>query len=331
MVTMFVTDSETQIHPSVRRLALAVTVVSLLPITMGALVTTLKAGMAFADWPSSDGHSMLLYPWLKDFGRDPARFTEHGHRLAGVLIGVLSLALAGVTLRVERTVWVRRYTIVIVLAVIGQGLLGGARVLLDRATLAMLHSVSGAMFFCLCGMFLSLTGRRWRDPRPEEERRISQTAFGMIVFLPAVTAGQYLLGTAVRHLHTMIDEHIAGAVVVTTLALCVIVWLCRADSLVLRRRGRLLLCCLAAQIGLGLAAWVARLGLPLRGIVAVEGSLAQAVFCTSHTVVGILLLNTTVVTSAVCIQMAATGRLRLNWPDPISAIPRNGQLREGAL
>ncbi len=326
-----VTDSETQIHPLVRRLALAVTAVSLLPITMGALVTTLKAGMAFADWPSSDGHQMLLYPWLDDFGKDPAKFTEHGHRLAGVLIGVLSLALAGLTLCVERMVWLRRYVIVIVLAVIGQGLLGGARVLLDRATLAMLHSVSGALFFCLCGVLLSWIGSTRRVYPPGVDFRFSPAGFAIIVFLPVVALTQYLLGAAVRHLHTMIDEHIAGAVVLTTVALCAVVLLWRAGSAVLRRRGWLMFGLLATQIGLGLAAYVARLGLPLRGIVAVEGSLSQAVFCTSHTVVGILLLNSTVVTSVVCVQLAVAGRLSLNWPDPIRTIPRSSPLQKGAL
>ncbi len=60
----------------------------LLPISVGAVVTTVDAGMAFADWPTSDGHGMLAYPWLKSTGD---KFLEHGHRLAGMLIGVMSL------------------------------------------------------------------------------------------------------------------------------------------------------------------------------------------------------------------------------------------------
>ena len=74
----------------VHRVALVTAVVSLLPIALGSLVTTLGAGMAFLDWPSSDGHGMLAYPWWKSSGD---KFVEHGHRLAGVLIGLCSVGL----------------------------------------------------------------------------------------------------------------------------------------------------------------------------------------------------------------------------------------------
>ncbi len=78
-------------QPWVFRLAVLTAGVALLPIVMGGLVTTLQAGMAFPDWPSSDGHGMLSYPWLKSTGD---KFLEHGHRLAGMLIGCVSIVLA---------------------------------------------------------------------------------------------------------------------------------------------------------------------------------------------------------------------------------------------
>ena len=74
--------NQTAFHPWLHRLAVLTAVVALLPIVMGALVTTKDAGMAFRDWPSSDGHGMLAYPWLKSAGD---KFLEHGHRLGGVL------------------------------------------------------------------------------------------------------------------------------------------------------------------------------------------------------------------------------------------------------
>ena len=57
------TESE-QVDPLVHRFAVATCFVALLPIGIGTLVTTLRAGMAFTDWPTSDGQNMLLYPWL---------------------------------------------------------------------------------------------------------------------------------------------------------------------------------------------------------------------------------------------------------------------------
>src|SRR5262249_6898084 len=74
------------------RLALLMAAIALLPIGLGAVVTTVEAGMAFADWPTSDGYDMLWYPWLTSTGD---KFLEHGHRLAGMLIGIVSLFFTG--------------------------------------------------------------------------------------------------------------------------------------------------------------------------------------------------------------------------------------------
>ena len=49
-------------------LAVITAVVSLAPIGLGSLVTTLGAGMAFPDWPTSDGQGMMAYPWLQSSG-----------------------------------------------------------------------------------------------------------------------------------------------------------------------------------------------------------------------------------------------------------------------
>src|SRR3954466_9067777 len=76
----------------------------LLPVTTGAVVTTLKAGMVFSDWPSSDGYNMLAYPWLSS-ARD--QFVEHGHRLSGMTVGLVSLFLTIAAWRLDRRPVVR--------------------------------------------------------------------------------------------------------------------------------------------------------------------------------------------------------------------------------
>src|SRR4029077_1253942 len=92
-------------HPArLHRLAVLTACVALLPILVGAVVTTKDAGMAFRDWPSSDGYNMFLYPWLESAGK---KFLEHGHRLAGIVIGLSSMALAVVAFRCEPRAWVR--------------------------------------------------------------------------------------------------------------------------------------------------------------------------------------------------------------------------------
>ena len=44
------------------RIAVTLLVTTWLQICAGGLVTTLGAGMAFEDWPTSDGQNMFLYP-----------------------------------------------------------------------------------------------------------------------------------------------------------------------------------------------------------------------------------------------------------------------------
>jgi heme a synthase len=107
------------------RLAVAMVVVTTVTILWGAMTTSTGSGLAFADWPTSDGELM------------PARslhtlpgFLEHFHRLFGATAGALSLTLA-IWLQVgrlgnaaaRRTAWFG-LTLIIV-----QGVVGGVGVL----------------------------------------------------------------------------------------------------------------------------------------------------------------------------------------------------------
>lgn len=282
------------VHPIVRRLATATCLVALLPIGLGALVTTLKAGMAFADWPSSDGQNMLLYPWFQDFASNPDKFTEHGHRLAGVLIGLVSIALAAAGWILE-TRWVRFFVTTILVAVILQGLLGGARVLFNQQVLALVHSITGASFFSLCVVFRLLCGTGWSSWTRQRETHTGPLAAAVIGIAPLAVLGQYFLGGMLRHMHSMLNEHLAGACVVALMGTFSAVCLLRSEHVLLRRSGLAVASMLMLQLLLGAGSYVARFGLPFIGYVATSGSLAQAVICSMHTVFGMLLLASTVV------------------------------------
>src|SRR5580658_1141564 len=121
-------------HAALFWLAIATAVTALLPIAVGSLVTTRGAGMAFPDWPTSDGQGMLSYPWLRSAGD---KFIEHGHRLAGMLIGCVTIAFVAATWKLESLAWVRYCATIVLLAVIVQGILGGLRVLADDPRIAM--------------------------------------------------------------------------------------------------------------------------------------------------------------------------------------------------
>ena len=275
---------------------------------MGALVTTLNAGMAFADWPSSDGHNMLLYPWFRDFAAYPEKFTEHGHRLAGMLIGFVSVCLALTSYYLDHK-WVKWFTTAILLSVIAQGALGGARVLLDRQHLAMLHSVTGAAFFSLCVVFRLMCSPKWSDWRQERDDRIGPLFASLIAITPAIILGQYVLGGVLRHFHTMLDEHLAGAAIVTLTASFAAFGLMRSRNGLLRRSGLMMVTTLLLQLMLGGGAFVTTFGQKQIGYVAVEGALSQTVTCSMHTVFGMFLLSSSVVAAISLAVLQKAGQL----------------------
>jgi len=317
-----VSQTDDQINLTVQRFAVLTCIVALLPISVGALVTTLKAGMAFADWPTSDGQNMLLYPWLNDL-RHTDKFVEHGHRLAGVLIGLVSIGLVVVTFAKEPRRWVRGGSVAILLAVIAQGLLGGMRVRMNEQVLAMTHSITGGLFFTLCFLFAYLVRRRTTDER-SVDRRLSPASCAIGVLFPFVVLGQYVLGGFFRHLGRMLHEHVAGAVIVTLLAAVLLFALLRSDLLSLRRRGHWLASALLIQIALGLGSWVTKLGFPTLGWVASANSPAQNVICSLHTVGGMFLLATA---SAVAVELVI--RVRSGQIEELGGIFSGSPLTSG--
>ena len=127
-------------HPRLHQLAKATPWVALVTLIAGALVTSKNAGMAFRDWPTSDGQPMLSYPWFADFARNWNKFLEHGHRLAGVLIGLWSILFVTAVCWIEERGWVKGLAFAVLIGVICQGLLGGFRVWFDERGLAMIFT-----------------------------------------------------------------------------------------------------------------------------------------------------------------------------------------------
>ena len=297
------------VHPAVRKLATATCLVALLPISMGALVTTLQAGMAFADWPSSDGQNILLYPWFRDFAVHPDKFVEHGHRLAGMLIGFVSVCLALTSLYLESR-WVKVFATAILVSVIAQGALGGARVLFDKQLLAMLHSVTGAAFFSLCVVFRLMCSPKWKLWLGQCDDRITPMFASVVMITPLIVLGQYVLGGALRHLHTMLDEHLAGAALVSICGGVSAFGLLRSENGLLQRSGLFVAFALLLQLMLGVGSYLTKLGLPQIGYVAVSGSLSQTIVCSMHTVFGMFLLSVCFVSATSMAVLFRSGLLR---------------------
>jgi len=136
-------------------------------VTLGAFTTSIGAGMAFPDWPLSNG-SVNPEGWLTDV----AMFAEHSHRLTGALMGFITIGLAVWLWKGEERIWLRRLGWWALAIVIVQGLIGGKRVLLDslavpgfEMTLGQMlripHGVLAQVFVCVLFAIAAGLSRTW--------------------------------------------------------------------------------------------------------------------------------------------------------------------------
>lgn len=318
--------SNNEYHPWVHRFAVLTTCVALLPVTFGALTTTAGAGMAFPDWPTSDGYNMLFYPWLQSSGD---QFLEHGHRLAGMLIGILSIGLVVLVWKYERRLWVTVASFVILLSVILQGLLGGLRVLENDPRLAMIHGLFASLVFALMAAVALFTSRSWMNSPSREMTRDPNFAKPWAIVAVVAVVAQYSLGGMLRHLGTAVFEHMGMAVIVLTSAIALLVAARKTKQSWISRPAWGLLLLTIAQISLGLFTFITKYGLKNAGWVAVSGTTLQSATRSSHTIVGMLLLMTSVIVAIRVFRMS--GVWNEQHPDPLKTL-NGGPLRvEGGL
>ncbi len=302
--------------PWLHRLAWATAIVALLPISIGAVVTTVDAGMAFADWPTSDGHGMLAYPWLRSTGD---KFLEHGHRLAGMLIGLMTLGLAAAAFSWNCRPGVRTLVGLILVGVILQGLLGGSRVIQNERVLALLHGQFAAWLFSLMGLLVAMTGAKWQHTPSVADTSRSGTVFVAGIVLVVVLLAQYLLGGLLRHLGSatawLIHPWFAVAVVIVAAVFCVLAQRTGSRSIV--HAGRWVVGFVVAQALLGMATWAVRYGYPQWDMVAVQNSSLQVAIRSFHKVLGLMTLMTAVVSLVRCYR-ALPNSLSVTVPTPLS-------------
>jgi len=268
-----------------RALAVTAAVATFVLLTAGGFVTSLDAGLVYRGWPLSDG-SLNPDGWV----RDPDKLSEHGHRLLGALVGILTIALA---LRLhfrEPRRFVRILGWVAVPFVCLQGLLGGLRVTEQSTELAMLHGCTGMLFL---GVMVALAYLQsedaLREPEPGADARplaLAATGAFFTIFM------QVVLGARLRHVGGPPNNHVFGAILVGAMVL----WLLAVT--VIRHGGRralvrpalLLGLIVLVQAGLGIVAADA-----LRTYQPYEPTRIQVLLASAHQVVGALLLATSLV------------------------------------
>ncbi|MCH2154783.1 MAG: COX15/CtaA family protein [Opitutales bacterium] len=257
----------------------------------GGFTTSIQAGMAFLDWPLSNG-SLNPERWMSQ----PDQAAEHSHRLLGMKLGLLAIiSVVWHAVREERKA-VRVTSYVLLAAVVSQGVLGGLRVLLDQLnhdfdsnviaqSFAIAHACGAQIVFCILAALAVMHSPMWFRREAAAVDGIDRVralgwASTTALFL------QILVGAIMRHNHAglaistfpMATEtsllpaiwnfhisihfaHRAGALIATAIlvAFFVQVWKRPALRAELKGNAVLMLSILAFQIYLGaLTIWTGR-------------------------------------------------------------------------
>lgn len=278
-------------------------------VTLGAFTTSIQAGMAFPDWPLSNG-SINPDGWLTEIDK----FAEHSHRLFGMVMGFLAIGLvAWLHLREERG-WLRKLGWLALAIVVVQGVLGGKRVLLDSIAvpgfemslgqmLRIPHGILAQVYVCTLFAIAAGLSRPWIEGS-RSSAGIAPGIRRLAIVSTLLVLAQLVVAAVMRHnnaglaiptfpltpeghlLPSLWDfrvaihfTHRAMAVVITgALAwLAVSLWCSPAAGRGLKHAATSIICLLAVQI--------------LLGVVAVL-SIRGPYYTTAHVIGGALLLAT---------------------------------------
>ncbi len=277
-----------------RALAAVLVILTVILISIGAIVTSRDAGLAVPDWP-------LAYGRLNPPGwyRVANILAEHGHRLFGALVGFVTVVLAVLVLRGVPVPRIRATMVVAVVAVVAQGLLGGLTVRLKLPPwVSIAHACLAQTFLCLTVALatdLRLLGRSAPEALSRAPAGLRRAAAAAVI----VVFVQLLLGALVRHGETWrgqrVFQDLHGELLATHIggAALVVILIVRLRGILRRAGGAFggaaaLLPLLAVQVGLGIAAALLVFG---------KGQLASPTFPevaipTAHVATGAVILAT---------------------------------------
>jgi cytochrome c oxidase assembly protein subunit 15 len=273
---------------------------TVLLLVAGALVTSNEAGDSVPDWPMSFGR------WVVGSRQFVGNIRyEYSHR-------VIAAAVSCVTLLMTLWVWTshrlrtfRWLALAALAGVLLQAGLGGIRVLFpgQKIPIAMVHALVAQSFFCLVVTLGVVTSRSRNYPRPvkpDAPRAGLRLLSGLTITAVMI---QLLLGAGFRHGALPIGWHIAGAAFVSGFVIFTAIQVHRHHGADRYLQTPALLMCflLICQVGLGIAAYMARLASagdpqPLEPMVSLT---------VAHLAVGALILASILVLALRCYQVLA--------------------------
>ncbi|MES2693594.1 MAG: COX15/CtaA family protein [Verrucomicrobiota bacterium] len=170
-------------------------------VTLGAFTTSIGAGMAFPDWPLSNG-SINPEGWLTDI----AMFAEHSHRLTGMIMGFITIGLGVWLWRRESRGWLRSLGGWALVIVIIQGILGGKRVTLNEMDipyfdmslgqlLRIPHGILAHVYVCILFAIAISCSRAWL----EQSVPVSKALRRLGVVCCLLVLAQLVIAATMRH------------------------------------------------------------------------------------------------------------------------------------
>jgi cytochrome c oxidase assembly protein subunit 15 len=263
-------------------------------LTLGAVVTTFRVGMADPIWPTYPWH-MLLISYQEP---RPGFIIEHTHRLAGYIVGCCVIVLAVGLWRYHSRRWMGWLGIAALAGVIVQGLLGGFRVRLNALVgtdLALIHGLFAQLVFALFVSLALFTSRSWTAPLISAAG--SSRLWRWSVLAALLVFVQLVFGAILRHTDSALGPR--GHILMAFAVVAAVAWLVK---IVMDMRASekppvvtigLLTALVFAQVLLGVEALLIRfsaLGLPELQRVTIP----QGIIRTAHFLFGSLIFATTV-------------------------------------
>lgn len=190
-------------NPFLKWLCLSALVWAVLVLQAGGFTTSIRAGMAFLDWPLSNG-SLNPPGWLIEIDK----FAEHSHRLAATGLGLFCVAIAWTHRRWEKRPLIRQAAYLLLGLIILQGLLGGLRVLLDQLNIggdgnfkavsfAIGHAVNAQLTIAVLAVVAMSHTKLWQNSTNQSTRFEIVSGWISLILLLSVI----LMGAVMRQNH----------------------------------------------------------------------------------------------------------------------------------
>jgi heme A synthase len=241
--------------------AVATLICAFVAISSGALVTTLRVGMADPIWPTAPW-TLFVISWQEP---RPGFLIEHSHRLADWVTGFCSIGLAVSLWRKARSSPMRWLGVAAMLGVALQGLLGGLRILLHALQgpgLAWFHGAFGQAFFAFLTVIVVVTSSQWQLVQSREaDNALASGTRRAALALVVLTYLQGVLGGLIRHFNASAGYRLHLLLAFGVVAAVVWLWQAGRDprDIAIRTPLGTIMLLLVIQLGLGIEALMIRM------------------------------------------------------------------------